>query len=156
MSLNHCEYKKIDASIEQKIIAWFGDAITKYNMLPKRNGSYRIAAMCGEQVVGFAAIAPVKWTPPLEQYGDAFIHSIEVEESFRRRGIGRRLVTMLEDWARNNGYRQIRAWSSYKSPEALHMWYAMGYAMCPAVEPIYDNGRLNGLNPGYYYAKILN
>ena len=149
-------YVPIDEAVERKIIAWFGDAIARYDMLPKRDGCYRIAAMCGEQVVGFAAISPVHWTPPLDRYGDAFIHSIEVAEPFRRRGIGHRLITMLEDWARESGHRQIRAWSSYESPEALHMWYAMGYAMCPAYEPIYENGQIKGLNPGYYYAKILN
>lgn len=149
-------YKKIDDEIEEKIIAWFGDGIMKYDMLPKRDGCYRVAAMYNEQVVGFAAVSPAQWTPPLEQYGDAFINSIEVEESFRRQGIGRKLITMLEDWVRDGGYRQIRAWSSYESPEALYMWYAMGYAMCPATEPIYENGQLKELNPGYYYAKILN
>jgi RimJ/RimL family protein N-acetyltransferase len=149
-------YVPINEAIEQKVIAWFGDGITKYDMLPNRDGCYRVAAMCGERVVGFTAAAPARWNPPLEQYGDAMIHSIEVDESFRRRGIGRRLITMLEDWARDSGYRQIRAWSSFESPEALHMWYAMGYAMCPAVEPIYENGKVNGLNPGYYYAKTLN
>jgi GNAT superfamily N-acetyltransferase/SAM-dependent methyltransferase len=149
-------YVPIGKAAERKIIAWFGDGITKYDMLPNRDGCYRVAAMRGEQVVGFAAASPARWKPPLEQYGDAFIHSIEVDESFRRRGIARRLITMLEDWARDSGYRQIRAWSSFESPEALHMWYAMGYAMCPAVEPIYENGKVNGLNPGYYYAKILN
>jgi len=154
--MQNITYKQIDDEIKEKIIAWFGDAITRYDMLPKRDGCYSVAAMCGEQVVGFTAVAPARWNPPLEQYGDAFIHSIEVDESFRRRGIGRRLITMLEDWARESGYRQIRAWSSYESPEALHMWYIMDYAMCPAVEPIYENGKLNGLNPGYYYAKMLN
>ena len=132
-------------------------------MLPNGDGCYSVAAMCGEQVVGFSALAPARWTPPLEKYGDVLIHSIEVAESFRRRGIGRQLITMLVDWARSSGYRQIRAWSSYESPEALNMWYAMGYAMCPAYEPFYENGQVayedgkaKGLNPGYYYAKVLN
>lgn len=148
-------YVPIDKAIEQKIFEWFGDAITRYDMLPNGDGCYRVAAMCGNQVIGFAAMSPACWTPPLEQYSDAFIHSIEVDESFRRRGIGRHLITMLEDWASKSGYRQIRAWSSYQSPEALHMWYAMDYAMCPATEPIYEKGELKGVNPGYYYAKIL-
>jgi hypothetical protein len=25
--------------------------------------------MCGEQVIGFTAVAPARWKPPLEQYG---------------------------------------------------------------------------------------
>jgi len=149
-------YRQIDDAIEERIIAWFGDAIVKYDMLPKRDDCYRVAAMCAEQAVGFAAASPAQWPPPLAQYSDVFIHSIEVAEPFRRHGIGRKLITSLEDWARVNGYRQIRAWSSYESPEALHMWYTMGYAMCPATEPIYENGQIKGLNPGYYYAKILN
>lgn len=152
-------YVPIDEAIERKIFAWSDDAsakITKHDMLPKREGCYCIAAMCGGQVAGFAAFAPARWTPPLEQYGDAFIHSIEVAEPFRRRGIGRQLITLLEERARACGHRQIRAWSSYDKPEALHMWYAMGYAMCPVSEPIYKHGKIKGLIPGYYYAKILN
>jgi len=62
-------YVPIDEAIEQKIIAWFGDGIKKYDMLPNRDGCYRIAAMCGEQVIGFTAVAPARWKPPLEQYG---------------------------------------------------------------------------------------
>jgi len=155
----HVSYVPVDEAIERKIYAWSDDASTKikkYDMLPNRDGCYRIAAMCGGQAVGFAAFAPARWTAPLGRYGDAFIHSIEVAEPFRRRGIGRQLITMLEERAREYGHRQIRAWSSCESPEALHMWYAMGYAMCPASEPIYKHGKIKGLNPGYYYAKILN
>ena len=120
-------YMNLNDDIEKKLFKKY-DWIYKYNCIPKHKGCYNIAAVIGEEVVGCATLGPQKWTPPLDMYCDVFIHWIEVDEPFRRQGIGRHLVSMLENWAKENGYRQIRAWSNEKAVEALHMWYALDYA----------------------------
>ena len=72
-------YKQIDNEIEEKIIAWFGDGIMKYDMLPKREGCYRVVAMCNGQVAGFAAVSPAQWTPLLAQYVDALLTALRLK-----------------------------------------------------------------------------
>ena len=85
---------------------------------------------------------------PLTGTEKAFIDFIEVSQDYRRRGIAQRLVQMAEDRARDNGVCQIRAWSSQNKIEAIPMWKALGFSLCPA-DPK-DEG-----SPGYYVAKRL-
>jgi len=151
-------YQEIDENIENKIIEQYGDWVHEYNCLVRGDGCYMVAALCGEIVAGFAAIHPARWIAPLEEHKDAFIEDIEVDEHFRRQGIGSHLVLMLEKWAKDFGYRQIRAWSSEDKYEALQMWYSSDYCMCPSamlgqsIKPGFENKQI----VGYYYAKMLN
>ena len=149
-------YIQIDERIEAKIITKWGDWVKEE--FPKGEGCYAVAALMGDEVVGFATLGPRKFIPPLEEYRDAFIQSIEVDEQFQRRGIGSALVGMLESWAKAYGYRQIRAWSSQDKTSALHMWYALNYCMCPAVMlgVSVKTGDPSEKVVGYYYAKMLN
>ena len=149
-------YKEIDKVIEAKIIAQYGSWVSEYNCLQTGENCYRVAALDGDTVAGFAAIHPAKWTPPLEPYEDAFIEVIEVDESYRRQGIGSQLVAILEQKAKAFGFYQIRAWSSEDKFEALHMWKKLHYGMCPAVEiGSIKPGFEDAVILGYYYAKVL-
>ena len=150
-------YKQIDNEIEQKLFEIYGDWLYKHDCVPKAEGSYNLAALCDGEIAGFATMTPKKWTKPLDMYNDMFIRAIQVVEKYRKQGIGRRLVEMLEHHAREKGYRQIRAWSSEDKVAALHMWYSMNYAMCPATETFLNkDGTLRQIVHGYRYAKILN
>jgi GNAT superfamily N-acetyltransferase len=51
---------------------------------------------------------------------------------YRKQGIARGMITHTEKWAQENGYHQIRAWSSEDKIEAVPMWFALDYCMCPA------------------------
>ena len=151
-------YVEINEEVEEKLYKSYDrNWIEKYNCLPKYNGCYSIAAIYNNEVIGCATLGPLKWTPPLDKYCDVFIHWIDVKEPFRRKGIGKHLIGLLEKWSKENGYRQIRAWSSEDKLEALHMWYNLDYAMCPASEIIHDSeGNIKMVVKGYRYAKILN
>ena len=152
------KYVEIDDEIEKKTISHFGSWIKEYDCLQRGTGCFMIAAMDNDEVVGCAAIHPGQWIPPLEEYCDAFIELIEVDEKYQRQGIGRAMITLLEEKAKEFGYRQIRAWSSDDKVAALHMWYSLDYCMCPAamlghsIKPGFENKQI----VGYYYAKMLN
>jgi GNAT superfamily N-acetyltransferase len=90
--------------------------------------------------------------PPLHHITDAYIDIIEVDELYRRQGIARRMITITEKWALENGFSQIRAWSSQDKNEAIPMWYNLRYGMCPA--KIWLDWRNEAVD-GYYVAKIL-
>ena len=125
--------------------------------MPEGDGCYVAAALLNEEVVGFASLGPAELIPPLSGCISACIMDIEVEDDFQRKGIGRTLVGMLEDWAKNYGYRQVWAWSSQKNVEAIQMWYALDYGMCPAV--MLGESAIGDPNDkivGYYVVKILN
>lgn len=151
------QYKEIDALIEEAIVAQYGSWVRDYNCLIRGEGCFLVAAMDNDIVAGFAAIHPQQWIAPLDYCSDGFIEVIEVAKEYRRQGIGRRLVKLLEEFAQSYGYYQIRAWSSDDKVEALHMWHKLKYCMCPAAmlgESLckgYDNQQI----VGYYYAKIL-
>lgn len=151
-------YVEISDRIEKKLIDHFGSWIKDYQCIQRGEGCFTITAMDGENVVGCAAVHPAQLIPPLELYYDAFIELIEVDEDYRRRGIGSHMIRALEEKAREYGYKQIRAWSSEDKVEALKMWYSLDYCMCPAamlgssIAPGYENKQIIG----YYYAKMLN
>jgi len=141
-------YKQIDKPLKERIVSIFGDWITEHGcLLIEEEGSYAVAALSGDDIAGFAGINKAELAAPLNGCYDAFINIVEVDDNFQRQGIGRRMISMLEDWAKSYGYKQIRAWSSEDKVAAIRMWYALNYGMCPAVD--------HGIK-GYVYAKVLN
>lgn len=145
-------YQQIDATLEHKIVARFGDWVVKHRCLHFEPGSYSLAAVVDGEPVGFISTYPEQFPEPLEGLGDAYIDVIEVDAGYRRMGIARTMIAMTEAWARDYGYHQIRAWSSQDKHEAIPMWYALDYCICPAkiwvewCKEVVD---------GYYVAKRL-
>lgn len=153
-------YQEIDPAVEEAIIKQYGSWVRDYGCLSKGEGCYRVAAvdMDNGVVAGFAALHPAQWIAPLEQYFDGFIEVIEVAEKYRRQGIGKTLVGLLEKYAAAYGYYQIRAWSSSDKVEALHMWRKLHYCMCPAAmlgQSVREDDTPQQII-GYYCAKLLN
>ena len=126
-------FKEITKDIEDQIVDTWGDWVIKYGCLHYGEGCYSLAALYGGEPVGFISAYPLRFPEPLQEYCDAYIDDIEVREDFRKQGIASKLLLMTEQWAKSHGYRQIRAWSSDDKTEALGMWYAFGYGVCPAV-----------------------
>jgi GNAT superfamily N-acetyltransferase len=149
---------QIDQALKDKIVSVERDWITQHGCLLLDDNSYAVAALANENIIGFAGVNRQKLKPPLDDCFDAFINCIDVDERFQRQGIGRHLIGMLENWAKANGYRQIRAWSSEDKIAAIHMWYALNYGMCPSreVHRNKETGEKNVIINGYVYAKLLN
>lgn len=156
--MRNIKYIEIDSVIEEKIIEHYGSWVRDYDCIQRGDGCYTVAALDEDKVVGFAAVHPAQFIPPLEKYKDAFIEVIEVDVNYRRQGIAKQMIGILEKKSREYGYRQIRAWSSDDKVEALNMFYSLNYCMCPAamlgesVAPGFENQQI----VGYYYAKMLN
>lgn len=150
-------YKEIDAKIEEQIVAIWGDWVLEYGCLHYGEGCYSLAAMVDGVPVGFISTYPARLPKPLDMHYDAYIDDLEVDKNYRRMGIASTLLSKTEEWARAYGYRQIRSWSSDDKAEAIPMWYALGYGVCPAImrgvsvkkefvgKPIY----------GFYVSKVL-
>ena len=109
---------------------------------------FSIVAHRARQMIGYISVVWRDLPRPLADAKEGFIDFIEVREDHRRRGIARRLVQMAEERAQGNGACQIRAWSSENKREAIPLWKALGFGLCPA-DPK-DEG-----SPGYYVAKRL-
>jgi GNAT superfamily N-acetyltransferase len=57
----------------------------------------------------------------------AEIKRMYVDPAYRGRGIGRRLLTVLEDAARQAGYAKVRLETGIAQPEALQLYESAGY-----------------------------
>ena len=151
-------FTEANEEIKEKIcVNWEHMRKWRLGLMPEGEGCYVAAALLNGEVVGFASLAPVELISPMNGCISACIKDIEVEDEFQRKGIGRTLVGKLEEWAKNYGYRQITAWSSQNKVEAIHMWYALNFGMCPAVMLGESAvGDPNAKIVGYYVVKMLN
>lgn len=139
----------VTEEIRQKIGIEYGKMQADHLHMETEAASF--AAIKDEKIVGFISVYPKKMNEPLEFY-DAYIDIIEVHEGFRKLGIASLLVHACETWAKTQGYRQMRAWSSLDKKAAISMWVNLGYGLCPA-EMLVNQGQL--IVKGYYVVKML-
>jgi GNAT superfamily N-acetyltransferase len=111
---------------------------------------FSLVALRNAEPVGLIAIAWRGLPPPLPPTVEAFIDIIEVAVAYRRRGVARRLVALAAERARAHGAYQLRAWSSADKREAIPLWRALGFALCPATT--YPGGTAV---EGYFVALVL-
>jgi len=148
-------YRTLTPEDVSAIAAAFGSRIERLRVLHFEADCYTLGAFDEGCLVGIISTYPKKFPEPLPLGGrrDAYIDLIEVEQNHRRQGIAAAMIAMTEDWARAQGYRQIRSWSSANKTEAIPMWYALGYCLCPACPYAAKPNRK--LPNGYYVAKLL-
>ena len=111
---------------------------------------FTLIASRGGEIVGFISVQWRTLPAPLNGADEGFIDIIEVQESVRREGIGRRLIQMAQMRCRERKVYQLRAWSSEDKKEAIPMWHALGFGLCPATE--YPKGQPVR---GYFVAKPI-
>ena len=87
---------------------------------------------------------------PLVESFDWYIDILEVHEEYRRKGIATHLINIVCERAKQSGVYQIRAWSSEDKIEAILMWKALGFGLCPAIT--YPQGKEV---KGYFVVKVL-
>lgn len=95
---------------------------------------FTLIAVDGRVPAGLIAVVWRDLPPPLTGCVEGFIDIIEVAPEYRRRGVATALVEMAAARARERRAYQLRAWSSEDKTEAIPMWRALGFGLCPAVE----------------------
>jgi len=142
-------YQEINSELLEVIAAKYGDVAKNHIHL---EDGFSLAALHDGVPIGFISAYTKNLTQPLHEIKDSYIDIIEVDEPYRRKGIAKHMIAATEKWASENGFSQIRAWSSQDKLEAIPMWHALHYGMCPA--KIWLEWR-NIAVDGYYVAKVL-
>lgn len=77
---------------------WWSETLTDPERVQQViNGSHCfVAAFSGDEVVGFGRALS-------DRTGDAYIHDVTVKESFRKKGIGNRIITTLVSRLKEDG-----------------------------------------------------
>lgn len=129
--MTEIRYADCDADLKRRVGEAMGEAAERHIRL---EDGFAFVAMDGETPIGLIAVYRRRLPPPLPETHEGFINIIEVSAAHRRQGVGRRLVEMSIERCRALGLYQIRAWSSEDKSEAIPMWKALGFALCPATE----------------------
>ena len=134
--MNTIQYIECDADLKKKVGEAMGEVAERHIRL---EDGYAIVALDGQAPVGLIAVYRRLLPDPLGGTDEGFINIIEVAASHRRRGIGRQLVEMSIKRSRQESRYQLRGWSSAgRADDAIRMWKALGFALCPAT--VYPHG----------------
>ena len=140
-------YLDADEKIKYRVGKEWGEKAARHMHLVD---GFSIAALYDEILVGLISVYWKKLPSPLLETFDWYIDILEVHKDFQRRGIGAHLIKIASERAKGAGIYQIRSWSSEDKKEAILMWKALGFGLCPAVT--YPQGEEV---KGYFVAKVL-
>jgi GNAT superfamily N-acetyltransferase len=106
------------------------EALDKYYILPEKNTFFVV--LDGEKIVATGAIRAYDVDYDLfkgiySREDTASIWRLMVDEKYRRHGLARRMVGMMEDFARNAGYDKIYLHTHRYLDAALPFWKSLGY-----------------------------
>lgn len=136
-----CEIEKVKKFLYDQIRIEYGigptpkfhydiEGMIDYYLLPDSNNFY--IALDGKRIVATAAVRAYDVDYELFKgvyTGDetASIWRLMVDEEYRRHGIARRLVGVMEEFARNAGYSQIYLHTHRYLESGLPFWKSLGY-----------------------------
>ena len=140
-------YSDADETMRDRVGAEWGEKAARHMHL---TDGFSIVALEGEILVGLISVYAKTLSAPLEESFDWYIDILEVSKDYRRKGIASQLVELAIQRAKEAGVYQIRSWSSEDKIEAIPMWKALGFGLCPAIT--YPQGKEV---KGYFVAKVL-
>ena len=144
------EFVTADQYLKERIVEeWETYMPSVGNYIVLENG-FTIVAMHESKPVGLVAVSYGKLDPPLSSTIEAYIDDLEVLDGYRRRGIGRKLVELAEERATREGACQLRSWSTNDKGEAIRMWKALGFGLCPVTHAMWGPEIT-----GYFVTKTL-
>lgn len=147
MSVSTFTYIDADEKLKNRIGAEWGEKAARHMHL---TDGFSTVVFDDDMIVGLISVYPKKLPLPLVESFDWYIDILEVHKDYRRKGIATHLIEMSGERARESGVYQIRSWSSEDKIEAIPMWKALGFSLCPAVT--YPQGIEV---KGYFVAKVL-
>jgi 1,4-dihydroxy-2-naphthoyl-CoA hydrolase len=147
ISQDGVRYLEVDGALRDLVEETWGGKVARHIHL---TDGFSLIAFAGEELAGLISVVWRELPQPSAAGEEAFIDIIEVAPKYRRQGIARNLLRRAAARTRDRGAHQFRAWSSEDKVEAIAMWQAIGFALCPAIE--YHGGREIR---GFYAAKVL-
>jgi GNAT superfamily N-acetyltransferase len=147
MSVSTLTYLEADENLKKRIEAEWGEKAARHMHL---EDGFSTVAFDEDRIVGLISVYSKKLPLPLIESCDWYIDILEVHKDYRRRGIATHLIKMACGRAREAGVYQLRSWSSEDKIEAIPMWKALGFGLCPAVT--HPQGKEV---KGYFVAKVL-
>lgn len=106
------------------------EGIVDYYILPDKNNFY--VALGGEKIVATAAIRAYDVDYDLfrdvySKEDTASIWRLMVDKEYRRHGLARKMVNIMEEFAKGAGYSQIYLHTHRYLDAALPFWKSLGY-----------------------------
>jgi GNAT superfamily N-acetyltransferase len=147
MNETYIDYIDADEAWKQRIAQEWGETAARHMHLA---GGFSILALHDRKVVGLISVYWRALPAPLSDACEGYIDIVEVLAGFRRRGIATKLIEMSAERAQARGVHQLRAWSSEDKAEAIPMWQALGFGLCPATT--YPKGQKVD---GYFVTRVL-
>lgn len=147
--MDELEIQLVDATdvLKNRVMNEWGEKMARHMHL---DDGFSIAALLENNLIGLISVYWRILPPPLTETREGYIDIIEVNEDFRRRAIATQLIDMSLERAKEKGAYQVRAWSSMDKTEAILMWKALGFCLCPATT--YPKGQEV---KGYFVTKLL-
>ena len=143
------EIKFIDADepLKNRVADEWGEKAARHMHL---EDGFSILALQGNNLVGLISLYWKLLPQPLSKTWEGYIDILEVHKDFRRRGIATQLIDMSVERVKEKRAYQVRSWSSLDKAEAIPMWKALGFGLCPATT--YPQGQEV---KGYFVTKVL-
>jgi aminoglycoside 6'-N-acetyltransferase I len=92
-----------------------------------------LVALLGQKLIGFLELSSRDYAQGCETSPVAYIEGWYVDATFRRAGVGRRLVLAAEAWARNAGYRELGSDAEASNDGSIRAHAALGYERAPDI-----------------------
>lgn len=140
-------YSDADEKMRDRVGAEWGEKAARHMHL---TDGFSIVALEGQILAGLISVYAKTLPAPLDESFDWYIDILEVPKDYRRRGIATHLIELAIQRAKEAGVYQIRSWSSEDKIEAISMWKALGFGLCPATT--HPQGKEV---KGYFVAKVL-
>jgi len=125
----HIDFITADEAWRHRIREQWGEVAARHMHI---TDGFSILALRDGEPVGLISVTWRELPSPLPATVEGYIDIIEVVKGFRRQRIATRLVELCTERTRAHGAYQLRAWSSDDKVEAIPMWRALGFGLCPA------------------------
>ena len=142
------QFVDADEVLKTRVAEEWGEKVARHMHL---EDGFSLLAVQEEKLVGLISVYWKILPSPLPETHEGYIDILEVHRDFRRKGIATRLIDKTLKRAQERDVYQVRAWSSMDKTEAIPMWKALGFGLCPATT--YPRGQEV---QGYFVAKLLN